>query len=135
LSIRIISKKGGSMVEIAYVDDNKDCLEAVQIAFDDIGIKVDIYDDPIEFYHTAKEYKVIISDFDMPNLNGQEFIKLIKEKDSRLKTIIYSGVVAEIKDLHLEIDSFLAKPVEFSSLLKAVRYLLFEYNNQNKKQA
>jgi two-component system OmpR family response regulator len=123
------------MTDIAYIDDNKDCLEVVQIAFEEIGYKIDIYDDPIEFYNIDKAYKVVISDFEMPNLDGQELINLIKEKDSKIKTIIYSGVVKDIKDLNLDIDTFLAKPLEFKSLLKVVKYLLFEYNSQLKKQA
>lgn len=123
------------MANIAYIDDNKDCLMVVQSAFEDIGIHIDIYDDPIEFYNKNKEYKLIISDFDMPSLNGQEFIKLVKDKSPRTKTIIYSGMVDEIKELHLEIDSFLFKPLEFESLLKVVKFLLFEYENEYKLQA
>jgi two-component system response regulator ChvI len=123
------------MANIAYVDDNKDCLAVVQAAFEEIGIQVDIYDDPIQFYDRNLEYKVIISDFDMPNLNGQEFIKLIKERNSKVKTIIYSGMMDEIKELNLEIDTFLFKPLEFESLLKVVRFLLFEYDNENKDSA
>ncbi len=123
------------MADIAYVDDNKDCLEIVQTAFEDLGIKVDTYDDPIEFYNIQKDYKLIISDFDMPNLNGQDFIQLVKEKNPSVKTIIYSGMVDQIKELNLDIDTFLFKPLEFESLLKVVRYLLHEYENENRVEA
>jgi DNA-binding NtrC family response regulator len=123
------------MADIAYIDDNRDCLLVVQAAFEDIGLNVDIYDDPIQFYNKNVEYKLIISDFDMPNLNGQEFIQLVKEKMPKVKTIIYSGMMNEIKQLNLEIDSFLFKPLEFDSLLKVVRFLLFEYDGENIKQA
>ncbi|MFT6633606.1 MAG: DNA-binding NtrC family response regulator [Bacteriovoracaceae bacterium] len=123
------------MADIAYIDDNRDCLLVVQTAFKDIGLNVDIYDDPIQFYNKNVEYKLIISDFDMPNLNGQEFIQLVKEKMPKVKTIIYSGMMNEIKELNLEIDSFLFKPLEFDSLLKVVRFLLFEYDGENIKQA
>lgn len=123
------------MAEIAYIDDNKDCLTVIQSAFDSMGYKIDTFDDPIEFYNMKKEYKVVISDFDMPNLNGQEFIGLLKEKYPKVKTIIYSGVVDEIKDLDLQIDNFLFKPIQFDSLLKVVKFLLFEYNNENRLEA
>jgi DNA-binding response OmpR family regulator len=53
----------------------------------------------------------------------------------KVKTIIYSGMMNEIKELNLEIDSFLFKPLEFDSLLKVVRFLLFEYDGENIKQA
>ncbi|MAX65511.1 MAG: response regulator [Bacteriovoracaceae bacterium] len=123
------------MTEIAYIDDNKDCLLVVQKAFHEVGIKIDIYDDPIQFYHIKKQYKLIISDFDMPNLNGQDFLKLIRERHPGVKTIIYSGMVEEIKDLNLDIDSFLSKPSQFESLLKIAKFLLYEYNNENKLKA
>lgn len=123
------------MVDIAYVDDNKDCLVVVQAAFKEAGIDINIYDDPVQFYSQNKEYKLVISDFDMPSINGQEFIKLVKERNPKVKTIIYSGIVDEIKELNLEIDSFLFKPMEFESLLKVVKFLLYEYENQNKIQA
>lgn len=117
-------------IEIAYIDDNEDCLSVVKIAFDSVGIEIDIYNDPIQFYNIDKKYKLIISDFDMPNLNGQEFIKLLKEKDPKIKTIIYSGMVNKIDNKELGIDSFLFKPVQFESLLKTVKFLLYAYDQE-----
>ena len=98
------------MSDIAYIDDNKECLEIVKDAFNEINIPIDIFDDPIQFYNINKEYKLVISDFDMPNLNGQEFLKLLKEKYPRVKTVIYSGMVDQIEELNLQVDTFLFKP-------------------------
>lgn len=123
------------MVEIAYVDDNQDCLDIIQSAFEDLNIKIDTFDDAIQFYNFNKEYKIVISDFDMPALNGQDFITLLKEKFPRTKTIIYSGIADQIDIKNLEIDSFLLKPMEFESLLKVVKFLLYEYNNENQLEA
>ena len=122
------------MVEIAYIDDNRDCLEIIQSAFDALDIKIDIYDDAIQFYNFNKEYKVVISDFEMPGLNGQDFITILKEKFPKIKTVIYSGVVDAIPNKNLSIDAFLAKPMEFDSLLKSVRFLLYAYDNENKQE-
>ena len=123
------------MADIAYIDDNMDCLEIVKTAFNELGLSLDIYDDPVQFYNTKKQYKLIISDFYMPDINGQDFIKLIKEKDPRVKTILYTGAIEEIKDLiemRAEFDSFLQKPLDFESLTKVVKFLLYEYDNQNR---
>lgn len=121
------------MAEIAYVDDNHDCLDIIKSAFADIEISIDTYDDPIQFYNIDKEYKIVISDFDMPALNGEDFITLLKEKFPKTKTVIYSGIADQINIKNLEIDSFLLKPMEFESLLKVVRFLLFEYNKESAK--
>lgn len=120
-----------AMSDIAYIDDNKECLEIVKDAFDDINISIDIFDDPIQFYNINKEYKLVISDFDMPNLNGQEFLKLLKEKYPKIKTVIYSGMVDQIEELNLQVDTFLFKPLEFESLMKVVKFLLYEYEKEN----
>lgn len=121
------------MADIAYIDDNKDTLEIVKAAFSELGLEIDIYDDPVQFYNFDKQYKLVISDYDMPNLNGQDFLKLLKEKYPKIKTVIYSGIVEEIKHLNTEIDSYLAKPMDFESLLKVVRFLIFEYDKVNKE--
>lgn len=118
------------MTDIAYIDDNKECLEIIKDAFEEIDILIDTFDDPIQFYNIKKEYKLVISDFDMPSLNGQEFLKLLKEKYPRVKTIIYSGMVDQIEELNLQVDTFLFKPLEFESLLKVVKFLLYEYEKE-----
>lgn len=123
------------MADIAYVDDDKDCLEIIESSFADIGIEIDIFDDAIEFYNFGKEYKVLISDYEMPGMNGEEFITLLKERFPKTKTLIYSGIIDKVDFKNLEIDAFLHKPMEFESLMKNVKYLLFEYNKQNKDSA
>lgn len=124
-----------TMADIAYVDDDKDCLEIIESSFADIGIEIDIFDDAIEFYNFGKEYKVLISDYEMPGMNGEEFITLLKERFPKTKTLIYSGIIDKVDFKNLEIDAFLHKPMEFESLMKNVKYLLFEYNKQNKDSA
>lgn len=119
------------MIEIAYIDDNKECLDVTKMAFNSHGVNIDTYDDPIQFYNSNKYYKVVISDFQMPNLDGQEFIKLLKEKNNNIKTIIYSGVVAQIENKLSNIDMYLSKPLEFERLIKGAKYLLHEYNQKN----
>jgi len=114
--------------EIAFIDDNIDCLEIVKFGFSEVGYEIDTFNDPIHFYNSNKPYKVIISDFHMPNLDGQELLKLIKNKLPDAKTIIYSAYLDGIRNYNLEVDSFLDKPIDFESLLKVVKILLYEYN-------
>ena len=120
--------KGMKMADIAYIDDNRDCLEIIQSAFEAIDIEIDIYDDAIQFYNFKREYKVVISDYEMPGLNGHDFITILKEKFPKIKTVIYSGAVDTIQNKNVQIDAFLSKPMEFDSLLKSVRFLLYAYD-------
>ncbi len=119
-------------MSVAYIDDNQECLLIVQSAFDQLNITVDIYNDPIEFYQKNIEYKVIISDYHMPNLNGEDFLKLAMEKWPKTKVILYSGIIEQAPKDYLKIHSFLSKPADFESLLKVVRYLSFEFDKEVK---
>lgn len=124
------------MAEIAYVDDDQDCLDIVKLSFKEAGIEVDIFDDPIDFYNKDHHYKILISDYEMPCLNGQDFLKIVKEKHPKLKTVIYSGVVETIDiSQSMNVDTFLSKPIEFSTLLKTVRFLLHAYNKEASQAA
>ena len=122
---------GIKMKNVAYIDDNKECLEIVKDSFSQKGIEIDIFDDPIFFYNSKECYKVVISDFHMPILNGQDFLKLLKERDPKTKTIIYSGMVEGIETKSLEIDTFLSKPLDFEMLFNVVRFLMHAYDKES----
>lgn len=107
---------------IAYIDDNQDCLEIIKELFLEEGIKIDTYDSPIEFpFDKVKDYKLVISDFNMP-VNGQDFLDLLKNE--KIKKVIYSGEIENIKyERSLHIDAFLEKPLDSKLLVKTVKYL------------
>ncbi len=122
------------MKNIAYIDDNKECLEIVKDFFSQKGIEIDIFDDPIFFYNTKECYKVVISDFYMPIINGQDILKLLKERNPRIKTIIYSGMVEGIEVKNLDIDTYLSKPLDFDMLFNVVRFLMHEYDKETQSE-
>ncbi len=123
------------MSNIAYVDDNCECLALMKMAFKAVGLEIDTFDGPVSFCHAGREYPLVICDYYMPHINGQDFISLLKTKYPKTKTILYSGVLEDIEQLDLNIDTFLSKPTEFEHLLKATKYLLYEYQQENKKRA
>ena len=82
------------MQRILLVDDDTDILEIIQL---------DLEDDPdnaidtcssstkaLDFAHDNK-YDVIITDWRMPDLNGTEFVRTLREQGCKSSIIIYSG--------------------------------------------
>lgn len=109
---------------VAYIDDNKESLEITKEYFRDHGIDIDIFESPFEFpYSKVNDYKVIISDYDMP-INGQEFLNSLP-LDKNLKTIIYSGKMENVKYANsLQVDAFLVKPFDSKRLISTVKLFL-----------
>ena len=70
-----------------------------------------------------EKYSLIITDLDMPDLDGVELCKQIKENDS--KSIVYalSGYITDYDTEDLEksgFDGYLSKPVKIEVLQQAI---------------
>jgi len=70
-----------------------------------------------------EKYSLIITDLDMPGLDGVELCKQIKENDS--KSIVYalSGYITEYDTENLEksgFDGYLSKPAKIEVLKQAI---------------
>jgi DNA-binding NtrC family response regulator len=117
---------------IAYIDDNKLCLEVIKSAFAELNINVDTFDDPILFYQNSKSYMCVIFDYEMPLLNGHQLVEMAKEKDPLVKTIIYSGYIEHLDQYQKSVDKYLSKPCDFDKLVAVVSYLLQNYDRENR---
>lgn len=80
-----------------------------------------------EINYIKTHYKVIIVDFYMPELNGIQFSKRIKEFDSSIKIILLTGYSEEPLEEYIKlgiIDSYLMKPVTALELSRNIRKLM-----------
>ena len=113
---------------ILLAEDNKIIAELFKTVLLNSGYRVCYTEDGKKALDLLEkhEVKLIISDFNLPSLNGIELIKKAKEKSS-YKTILMSGnFPAGIENIAREskIDFLLHKPFLPSQLLKAVKILL-----------
>ena len=105
------------------------------------GITIFSFTDPVlaleHFQDNGYAYVAVISDFNMPGLNGMEFLKKIKDSNRFVRTILMT--VFEIDDnLFHEytkrkiINGFLQKPIGFHDLIKEINTQLDSYEVQRK---
>ena len=128
---------------IAIVDDEPDILKLFQDFLSKIkGISIFTFTDPLMALEHVRmnknEYVLVISDLRMPNLDGLELVKIIKDLNPLVRTILMTAF-ATTDDLFQDyarqeiINNFLLKPVLLADLYKQVTKELRIYHKLNKR--
>ncbi len=126
---------------LLYVEDNRDGREAtykmLKNFFDNIIIGVDGEDGLKKFFENRVD--LIITDINMPNMNGLEMIEKIREK-SNIPILILSAhneIDYFMKSINLGIEGYIIKPIRFEEFLniiiKIVNRIKIEKENENYK--
>ena len=115
------------MAKILVVDDNKDVRELSEELLEDRGYNVTSYEYPEKALEDGGVYDLLISDVDMPELDGFKFIEMA---NSLGKLTFNDGVIMvsgnpEYKERALNLGfGFLGKPFKSDELYKLVEYRL-----------
>jgi len=123
-----------AVTRILLVDDDEDNLKIFTIILENQGFSVDAYSDPVTALSEFKpsQYDLIILDYRMPEMNGIELYKKIREKDASTKITILTAsheqvYVNDTKELKKEPSlKVIRKPVAVGKLLEEVIELLNE---------
>lgn len=117
---------------ISIVDDE---LDITQLFSDAIcqnieEVSVVSFNDPVEalehFSENKKMYALVISDLKMPNLNGLELLKGVKQVNPKIRTILVSAFDVESDPVFKQylregiIDKFVQKPIMINTLCQKV---------------
>ena len=122
---------------IAIVDDEPDILKLFRDFLSKIkDISIFTFTDPLmaleHFRMNKNEYVLVISDLRMANLHGLELVKIIKDLNPLIRTILMTAFAIK-DDLFQEyvrkelINGFLQKPVMLPDLYDQVRKQLCIY--------
>ncbi|MEA3227506.1 MAG: ATP-binding protein [Campylobacterota bacterium] len=113
------NKEGSLTGHILIVEDNKTNQMLVKMLIEEFGLTCDIANDGIEAVdiYNPNIHDLILMDENMPNMNGIEAMKVIKEKyKDRCTPIIALTANAMIGDkdrfLKLGMDGYVAKPID-----------------------
>lgn len=114
---------------ILFVDDEDYLAEVGKEMLEDYGYEVDIATDPFTalslFEEAPDRYHLLISDYTMPGMKGDEMVEKIHDIRSDLPVILCSGIQLkpEVTD-HKGISKVLLKPFDMDDLLVVVREVL-----------
>lgn len=116
------------MKVVMLIDDEPAILELLELFLEDIGCQIISFTSPEEAYTTIKNFRhvdLVISDINMPSMNGIELLKLVRELPNDVKWIFCSAFLEEkkqlIEDLSLNVSGYYAKPIQSQELNLLVR--------------
>lgn len=115
----------GTGAPVLLVDDNIDYLESMHAELSEAGFHVRVATGGREALEILDDMrpKVILLDIVMPEMDGWELLRLIRERPRLAKTpVVITSVVKEEPDgLDLEFTGWLTKPFEFEELSELLR--------------
>jgi response regulator RpfG family c-di-GMP phosphodiesterase len=113
---------------VAVVDDEQDLVCLFRDALSQVsGVQVFGFTEPMlalqHFKVNQSNYRIIISDYRMPAMNGIELLSRIKEVNPSVVRVLMSAF--EIEDKIFKqfncVDKFLQKPIRISDLIKEIQ--------------
>lgn len=112
--------------DILIVDDDIDYLHLLSMLLKSEGFDVSTTSDGIKALETLKynKFRMMISDFNMPEINGVELATKVKEMHSDMSIVLVSGGdLSEIAEAatNAGISELLSKPIEVQRFLAVIR--------------
>ena len=117
------------MARILIIDDDPSLLDALTLAFEDAGHEVLVAPDGVSGAELVLREKpaLLVSDINMPRLDGFALCKKIRAEGSAIPIILLSsrdGEIDESLGLELGADDYVSKPFSTRVLLARVAALL-----------
>ncbi|SFP93048.1 EAL domain-containing response regulator [Hydrogenimonas thermophila] len=113
--------KHSKPLKLLFVEDNQDAREMTAMILEDFFDSITIAVDGVDALEKFKKstFDIVISDVNMPNMNGLELFKKIREIDQSVSLIFLSAHNEEnyfIESIHIGVDSYLLKPIDLEQL-------------------
>ena len=125
-------------ITILYVEDDQLIREQTWAILNKLFKKVFSAYDGVNGLEIFKEHKneidVIVTDINMPNMNGLEMIEAINKIDSSLPTIVTTAHTDSsflINAIDLNVDKYISKPIQIKDLTISVVDNVLKYRRIN----
>jgi len=119
-------------LKVLYVEDNVDAREMtimiLEDFFNDIVVAVDGEDGYTKFQQ--HDFDIIITDINMPKLNGLDMITKIRETNDEVSILILSAHNEDnffIDGIKLGIDGYILKPIDVNQLTIMINKIIDKY--------
>ncbi len=125
----------GSKLSVLYVEDDIEILTETANILEKIFKKVETARDGSEglMMFSTDRYDLVITDIEMPELNGLEMSKKIKEIDSQIPIIVisaYSNSSYLIEAINISINYYVLKPILLPQLLTTLHSVVESIENR-----
>ena len=131
--------KHSQNLQVLYVEDNQDTREMTLMILEDFFETIIIACDGQEGYERFKEHPIdlIITDINMPNMDGLTMIQEIKKLNPDIPVLIFSAYSDSshfMQAIKLGVDGYLIKPIDIEqfqqSLYKCIHNIQIQKENQ-----
>lgn len=126
-----------NQAKILYVEDDELIRKETLNIFENFFKKVYVAQDGKEgldsYYKNREKIDIILTDINMPNMNGIEFISKIREEDFELPILVvtaFNDVSLLIKLIKLNVSDYILKPMQMNSTLKVIDKIVTNRFNQ-----
>lgn len=121
---------------IFLVDDNPAVLASMDVLLKQAGYSVQCFSSGFDFFRETNLNQVgcVISDLEMPEMNGEELQKRLGSNDSPLALIILSGhadVSSTVQLMEKGAVTLIQKPFETKRLFSAIEKALLQSENRH----
>jgi len=116
-------------LSVLYVEDNKDALESTMMVFENFFKDIDVAvngEEGLKKY-ANKKYDLIVTDINMPKIDGTQMIRDIRKLNSDIPIFVFSAHTKDkyFESVHdVEVDYYLSKPLSLEELLEALNKLI-----------
>lgn len=115
-------------MKILIIEDDRQTAETIRDVMKDYyAVDISYTGEDGEYQASVNEYDVIVLDVVLPDINGVEVCKRIRENEIKTPILMLTGKT-EIKDKVTALDSgaddYLTKPFKFAELLARIRALM-----------
>lgn len=112
---------------IIVVDDDRNVAEVIAGYLENCGAEIAICEDPRDALEAVQDnptsWSALITDYDMPNMNGGELVELISSAAPDLKVFVVTALAKRLSDPRLSsanVKRIFSKPVNFKELTAAL---------------
>lgn len=117
------------MAKILFVEDDKQYRLQIEEALVQAGYEVSATESPVQALDLFQDenYDLVLTDYMMPAMSGIQLVRYLKRIDTKVKTIILTGIDSadvEISALDTSVDQYLHKGVREDVLVRYVERVL-----------
>jgi two-component system, OmpR family, copper resistance phosphate regulon response regulator CusR len=121
---------------ILLLEDEKKIADAIAKGLGELGFDVEVaYDGHIGLkVFGYKKFDMVITDINMPGINGYELCKKIRSTNQNIPVIMLTALGAtddKVEGFEAGADDYLVKPFEFRELLARIRALIKRSAREN----